>query len=90
MNKNNDYFICPNCGMEVKRNALSCPGCGSDDTTGWSDAPADMDILPDDDYDYQESLEREFSSGSGKNAFPSWVAITGFILLLLLLWVFLK
>ncbi len=32
-----DYFICPNCGAEVPIKALSCPECGSDDQTGWSE-----------------------------------------------------
>ncbi len=32
-----DYFICPNCGAEVLIKALSCPECGSDEKTGWSE-----------------------------------------------------
>ncbi len=32
-----DYFICPNCGAEVPIKALSCPECGSDEKTGWSE-----------------------------------------------------
>ncbi|MFQ5686180.1 MAG: zinc-ribbon domain-containing protein [Candidatus Scalindua sp.] len=32
-----DYFICPNCGAEVTVKALSCPECGSDEKTGWSE-----------------------------------------------------
>ncbi len=32
-----DYFICPNCGTEVPIKALSCPECGSDEKTGWSE-----------------------------------------------------
>lgn len=32
-----DYFICPNCGAEVPVKALSCPECGSDEKTGWSE-----------------------------------------------------
>jgi hypothetical protein len=32
-----DYFICPNCGAEVPVKALSCPECGSDKKTGWSE-----------------------------------------------------
>jgi zinc-ribbon domain len=30
-------FPCPNCGAEVRAGARSCPECGSDDETGWSD-----------------------------------------------------
>ncbi len=32
-----DYFVCPNCGAEVPVKALSCPECGSDEETGWSE-----------------------------------------------------
>jgi len=32
-----DYFHCPNCGAEVQIKAKSCPDCGSDENTGWSD-----------------------------------------------------
>ena len=90
MNQADDYFNCPYCGAEVKINALACPECGSDDSTGWSDKPDDMSILPDDDFDYDESVAREFGDKKKRPIMPSWVAITGFILLVLLLWVFLR
>ena len=32
-----DYFNCPNCGTEVPIKAKSCPDCGSDEKTGWSE-----------------------------------------------------
>ncbi len=32
-----DYFDCPNCGAEVPMKAKSCPVCGSDEKTGWSE-----------------------------------------------------
>ena len=32
-----DYFNCPNCEAEVPIKALSCPECGSDEETGWSE-----------------------------------------------------
>jgi|TARA_B100001079_G_scaffold176190_1_gene151290 hypothetical protein len=32
-----DYFICPNCRAEVPVKSLSCPECGSDEKTGWSE-----------------------------------------------------
>ena len=31
------YFECPNCGADVRTDALACPECGSDAETGWSD-----------------------------------------------------
>ncbi|QDU65405.1 zinc ribbon domain-containing protein [Engelhardtia mirabilis] len=30
-------FACPNCGADVRSDALACPECGSDAETGWSD-----------------------------------------------------
>jgi len=53
--------ICPNCGAEVPRNAKACPACGSDETTGWS-AAAETDRLdlPQEDFDYEEFVQREF------------------------------
>ncbi|MCR4290360.1 MAG: zinc ribbon domain-containing protein [Candidatus Scalindua sp.] len=32
-----DFFDCPNCGAEVPIKAKSCPDCGSDEKTGWSE-----------------------------------------------------
>lgn len=30
-------FVCPNCGADVPGGSKSCPECGSDDRTGWSE-----------------------------------------------------
>jgi hypothetical protein len=30
-------FVCPNCGADVPGGSASCPECGSDDRTGWSE-----------------------------------------------------
>ena len=63
--------ICPNCGAEVPRNAKACPECGSDETTGWSEeaqtASAD---LPEQEFDYDKFVEREFG---GKKPVPEGV-----------------
>ena len=53
--------ICPNCGEEVPPRAKACPACGSDECTGWSDeARADELGLPDERFDYDEFVKREF------------------------------
>ena len=40
--------MCPVCGAEVAAGARACRECGSDDTTGWSDATQYDDLdLPD-------------------------------------------
>lgn len=54
-----DYFICPNCGAEVPIKSLSCPECGSDEKTGWSeDTMYDGLDLP----AFEESRERSSKS----------------------------
>lgn len=53
---------CPVCDAHVPRGAASCPDCGADENTGWDDdgATADGLDLPDDTFDYDEFMEREF------------------------------
>jgi uncharacterized membrane protein YvbJ len=52
---------CPNCGAEVPRNAKACPACGADEKTRWSEETyADGLNLPDESFDYDEFVDREF------------------------------
>jgi len=52
---------CPNCGADVPANAKACPECGSDEQTGWSDeAEASHLNLPDNEFNYDEFVNREF------------------------------
>ena len=53
--------ICPNCGANVPREAKACPECGSDEQTGWSEEThVDGIDLPDDNFDYDDFVKREF------------------------------
>ena len=53
-----DY--CPNCGTAVPAQAVACPECGADEDTGWSDDAYVQGLgLPDEDFDYDEFVERE-------------------------------
>jgi len=53
--------LCPHCGAEVPPGAKACPECGSDEQTGWSEqARYDGLDLPDDKFDYNEFVKREF------------------------------
>jgi hypothetical protein len=53
--------ICPNCGAEVPPNAQACPECGSDEQTGWSEAAETGGLdLPDQNFDYNDFVKREF------------------------------
>jgi len=80
--------ICPVCGAQVPPRARACPGCGADEKTGWSEqARYDSLDLPDENFDYQEFVDREFG---GKNPVRRggrwfwWVA--AIIVLLCFLW----
>ncbi len=65
--------ICPNCGAVVPRKAKACPGCGSDETTGWSDsAHADNLGIPDENFDYNEFVKDEFG-GRAKPRGIHWI-----------------
>ena len=53
---------CPNCGADVPRNAKACPECGSCDETGWSEGATASGLdLPEEAFDYQDFVEREFA-----------------------------
>jgi len=54
---------CPNCGADVPRKARACPECGADEKSGWSDeAHAERLGLPDENFDYDEFVKREFGA----------------------------
>jgi uncharacterized membrane protein YvbJ len=73
--------ICPNCGAEVPRNAKSCPGCGSDETTGWSETAYASSLgLPDE----------EFGGGQAKPRGITWLWWAVALLLVALLIFFLR
>jgi hypothetical protein len=57
--------VCPVCGEDVPRGSLACPECGADHNSGWRpDAEtADGLDLPENDFNYDEFVRREFGSG---------------------------
>ena len=82
---------CPNCGVDVPRNAKACPGCGADENTGWAEdaqqaTSADLG-LPEEDFDYDEFVNREFAQPSPKPQGLHWAWwLTGIGLLIAILW----
>src|SRR5213592_3914748 len=56
--------VCPVCGEEVRRRALACPQCGADHNSGWREDADTYDgvDLPDDDFNYDDFVTREFGS----------------------------
>ena len=61
-----DYFVCPCCGAEVPAKANFCRECGASDESGWDEGGRSRDEEPDegygqdDDFDYDEFVQREF------------------------------
>ena len=82
--------ICPNCGADVPRKARACPECGADEATGWSEeARASGLDLPDESFDYDDFVKREFGE---KKLVPRgitwvwWAVAAALAVLLILLW----
>ena len=81
--------VCPNCGATVPRNAKACPECGSDDQTGWSEEAGSGGLdLPDEDFNYDEYVKREFGKEGpvprGLHWF--WWVVAIVLVVLLLVW----
>jgi hypothetical protein len=65
--------VCPSCGAEVPRNAKSCPECGSDEKTGWSETAYASSLgLTDEKFDYEEFVKEEFGNEPAKPRGISW------------------
>ncbi len=77
-----DYFNCPNCGAEVPIKAKSCPDCGSDENTGWSE-----DTMYDglDLNEQDESIEKTKTSLFQNKVFLYIVAI---VTILVFIWMY--
>lgn len=78
---------CPVCGAAVPPKARACPGCGADERTGWNEETTHSDglDLPDDSFDYDETLRNEGLKPRAKPAGVSvfwWVVAVGLLLLL--------
>ncbi len=78
---------CPNCGADLPRNARVCPECGSDDETGWSEEAAVSSLgLPDDSFNYDEFVKKEFEgkAPARKKLHAIWMATAVALIILFL------
>ncbi len=58
---------CPVCGEFVPRRSVACPGCGASRDSGWNEEAAVSGLdLPDDEFDYDDFVAREFGQGRPK------------------------
>jgi zinc-ribbon domain len=80
--------VCPNCGAVVPARAKACPECGSDESTGWSDAAKlDQLGLPREEFDYEAYVAEEFGEGRPKRRPWQWLWwVTALGLIGLFLW----
>jgi hypothetical protein len=81
---------CPVCGETLLPKAKACPECGACEKSGWkNDFSADGLNLPDEEFDYDDFIEKEF----GKKAVPPsikkrWWIVAIILLILTLLMTF--
>ncbi|MFW5775068.1 MAG: zinc-ribbon domain-containing protein [Chitinivibrionales bacterium] len=81
-----DNVPCPYCGAPIKKNASSCPECGSDERTGWSEGQYLDGIDLPDESDYEELVAKEFGSQKQKEKNrPNWHSIAGIVVVVLFL-----
>lgn len=76
--------FCPYCGTEIPEKARACPGCGSCEKTGWSEnADAQRLDLPDEEFDYEDFVNREFNTPARRppGIRKLWWAVGIFLLL---------
>ena len=60
---------CPVCGEDVPPGARACPHCGADEQSGWNAEETIYDglDLPDEEFDYDDFVAREFGKGPIRN-----------------------
>ncbi len=83
--------ICPNCGAQVPPNARACPECGADEQTGWSEEARSGGLdLPEEHFDYDDFVKREFGKEGPKPRGIPWfwwavalLVVAAFVALLL-------
>jgi hypothetical protein len=74
--KGGEFFNCPCCGAEVPVGATFCRECGASDDSGWGEGDDSQDedsptgYGPDDDFDYDEYVSREFPDQSPDGSRP--------------------
>jgi hypothetical protein len=84
--------VCPVCGEDVPPRALACPECGADHKSGWREGAMDADGLglPDEEFNYDEFVKKEFSKGGGGTGIkPIWWITAVILLVAMGIWIYL-
>ncbi len=83
---------CVHCGTDIPPRADACPECDADEENCWRDHYSGDLGLPDDDFDYDEFVEREFGAGKSPKIIPQglhwfwWLISIALIAALVLMW----
>ena len=74
---------CSQCGADIPEGALSCPGCGADERTGWDENPylPGEEVLPDDD-EWEEGKRPPVLPGERWTP-PRWIIVAAIVALAL-------
>jgi uncharacterized membrane protein YvbJ len=81
--------ICPTCGAVVPDGARACPECGADEKTGWSEKARSDDLgIPDEEFDYDEFVRREFEGEKPRRRLEWLWALVALILIALFVFAF--
>ncbi len=95
-----DHWICPGCGAELRVGIKGCPKCSKPTRKRrrkvkakggrrpWEqDSSYDGLDLPDDDFDYDEFVSREFGRAPHRRVPIKWYWwVTAIVLLILMVW----
>jgi hypothetical protein len=62
------------CGADIPPVAIACPECGADHRSGWRENTEVYDglDLPDDDFNYEQFVKREFGSSQRPTIKKVW------------------
>lgn len=85
--KDDGSFDCPHCGATIRADAKMCRGCGADASCGWNDDYEDGEYSPDDDFDYDSFIAREFPGEAPPNAAKSqnWIRLVMLLVIISIL-----
>jgi uncharacterized membrane protein YvbJ len=77
--------VCPNCGADLPPKAKSCPECGSDEETGWSEEAQAADLgIPEDNFDYNEFVKNEFEPKGKQKGGLKWYWVAAAVVLIVM------
>ena len=83
--------FCDHCGADIPSNAAACPECGADEHSGWGHHEHQGLDLPDEGFDYDKFIAREFGKGK-KEVVPQglhwfwWIVGLGLVTALIWMW----